>query len=196
MPTFLADPPQAVVLMLAAALMVVGGVWFNRRTRRSLLAFVGLLGVTALLLLVDALVESPREEAVRRVQEMAKAADEKNSEAFVSHLAESVEYRGASATLTLSRESIRRAPFWNLLRHNNGHVATWDFSRSDVVQVDVNTVEIGFMAKGEAAGKPFPLYFRATFARQPDGQMKITSFASFDPVRRTNERVELGQYLK
>jgi hypothetical protein len=50
---------------------------------------------------------------------------------------------------------------------------------------DANSVEIGFLAKGETQGKQFPFYFRATFTRQSDGQMKLTRLASFDPLQRT-----------
>ena len=42
-------------------------------------------------------------------------------------------------------------------------------------EIDENTIEIGFLAKGEADGKQIPIYFRATFARQSDGQMKLVA---------------------
>jgi hypothetical protein len=48
-------------------------------------------------------------------------------------------------------------------------------------------VEVGFLAKGELrgeGGKQFPFYFRATFTRQADGQMKLSRLASFDPMSR------------
>lgn len=128
---------------------------------------------------------------------MARAADVKDSEAFASHVAEKIEYRGGSNPLALSRDQLRHMPIWSMLRQQNVHVATWDFSRADVVEIDANTIEIGFMAKGETPdGKMFPMYFRATFGKQADGSMKMTSFASFDPVKRTNERTDLSGFLK
>jgi hypothetical protein len=196
MPTFLSDPPQSVYAILAAAVLVAGLVWFNRRSRRSLAVFLGVLLFLAAVVLFDRLFESSREEAVRRVQAMVRAADAKDNEAFVTHLADKVESRGSGLALSLSREFLRQSPFWTLLRHNDAHVAAWDFSRADVTEIDANTVEIGFMAKGEGRGKIFPVYFRAKFARQPDGQMKMTEFRSFDPVRRTNEPIDLSNYLK
>jgi hypothetical protein len=66
----------------------------------------------------------------------------------------------------------------------NARIAVWDFARSDVKEVDENEIEIGFLAKGEAGGKLFPLYGRATFRRQPNGQFKLTAFKSFDAVNR------------
>jgi hypothetical protein len=196
MPTFLSDPPQAVYLILAGFLVAVGLVWLNRRGRKSLAVFVGVLVLVLLVVLLDRIFESPREEAVRRVQAMAKAADAKDTEAFVAHVADTVVYRGANGEFTISRDRLRQLPFWSLLRQFNVHVATWDFSRADVTEVHANTIEIGFMAKGESDGKPFPMYFRAKFVRQSDGQMKMASFDSFDPLKRTNERTDLSNYLK
>jgi len=189
MPTFLSDPPSAVYLVLAAAVLVTGLVWFNRRDRKSLLAFAAALLVVGLVGLLDFLFESPREESVRRVKAMMKAADAHDREAFVSHLADKIQYKGESGdAVTVSREDIRRAGFWEVLRQHNAHVAAWDFARGDAVESGPDSVEIGFLAKGEADGKQVPMYFRATFTRQPDGQMKLTALASFDPVKRTNER--------
>ena len=88
MPTFLSDPPQTIYLLLLAAVIVAGLVWLNRRERRALYVFLGVLGVAALVVLVDRLLESPREEAVRRVHAMMDAADHRDPEAFASQLAE------------------------------------------------------------------------------------------------------------
>jgi hypothetical protein len=143
------------------------------------------------------LFESPREEAVRRAKAMVMAADAKDNEAFVSHLADSVSYEGDSTLpIIFSRDQLRHAPFWNLLRQNNAHVAAWDFSRTDVIEIDDKTIEIGFLAKGEAEGKQVPAYFRARFTRQPDGTMKMSSFASFDAVQRTNQRISILKFLR
>ena len=163
MPTFLSDPPPALYLVLAAAVFITGGVWFNSRTRRAA-AVLGAVGLAlAVLILIDRLVESPREEAVRRAQAMVRAADARDTETFLSHVADQVEYRGETAAVTLTREQLRKSQIWGLLKQYDAHVAAWDFSRNDVAGPD-NSIEIGFLAKGEAGGKPVPMYFRARFA--------------------------------
>ena len=96
MPTFLADPPQAVIVLLVAGLLVTGLIWMNRRGRKVAIAFLVLLALTCLVVLVDRLFESPREEAVRRVQAMVAAADHHDPDAFVAHVADTVEYKGES----------------------------------------------------------------------------------------------------
>lgn len=194
MPTFFTDPPTAVMLILVVAVLVAGLVWFNRRTRPALLVFLGVLALVVLVLVLDRLFESPREEAVRRVQAMMRAADAVDPEAFASHLADTVRYQDAGRIVTLTRDQLRRHGFWNVLRQYNVHVAAWDFARSDAIEIDANTVEIGFLAKGETQGKQIPLYFRASFARQPDGSMKMTALAAYDPVKRQNERAAIPQF--
>lgn len=189
MPTFLSDPPQTAYLLLFAAALVSGAVWFNRRdNRRALVVFGCVAGVLAVLFLLDKLFESPREESVRAVQAMVHAADTRDVNSFVEYIADSMEYRGESQPVTVTREQIRSAGFWNVLRQYNVHVAAWDFSRDEVREVGSNVIELGFLAKGEANGQQAPLYLRATFVRQPDGKMRLTRLATFDPLQRENQR--------
>jgi hypothetical protein len=154
------------------------------------------LAALAMLFLIDRLFESPREEAERRVKEMAQAIDTRNKEVFLSHIADSFQYQGESGqSTTISREALRQSPLWSALnQYNVTHVAAWDFSRDDFTEFDANTIEIGFLGKAEAEGKPIPAYFRAKFTRQPDGQMKLTGLASYDPVKRINERKSIPNF--
>lgn len=106
---------------------------------------------------------------------MAQAADTKNPDAFVEHVADTIEYRGSDKPTKLTKQELRTLPFWDMLRQMNVHVAVWDFSQDDVKEVDANTIEVGFAAKGDA----IPLYMRATFRKQPDGSWKLAAFASY-----------------
>ncbi len=192
MPTFLSDPSPVLYLVLAVLVFITGAVWFNRRDRKSLAVFLGCIAIAAAVFLLDHFFESPREEAVRRVLAMARAADARQPEEFVAHIADRVEYQGGSANpVTLTREQIRNHGFWHLLNQFQPHIAAWDFARADVREISADSVEIGFLAKGEAQGPPFPVYFRATFTRQADGQYKLTRFASFDPMKRQNSPLQL-----
>ena len=134
--------------------------------------------------LIDRLVESPREEAERRTYMMAQAADLKSPDAFVTHLADEVSIAsGNEKGKTLTREQMKRSPFWDTLRHFDVHVAVWDFSRNHVKQINENTIEIGFMGKGEVrGGEQIPVYVRSTFTRQSDGSFKLSAMRTFDPL--------------
>src|SRR5262249_51188241 len=153
--------------------------------RRSLVAVVVATALLLLVALIDALVESPREESVRKVKAMANAASSREPAAFIVEMADTVEYTGGEQPQKLTKEQIRGSHFWEVLQQHNVRVAVWDFSRDDVKVIDDNTVEIGFMGKGEAEGKQFPVYVRATFTKQSDGKMKLTRFATFNPIDHT-----------
>jgi hypothetical protein len=184
MPTFLSDPPQVVFLVLVALTLLTGAIAFNTRHRASIIAFGVVLGVLLLLLILDFSFESPREESIRRVQAMVKAADAKNPAAFVEHLADTVEFHNSTGLPEhKKREALKASQFWEILKQYDVRVVAWDYSQLETT--DPNKVEIGFMAKGESGGKPYPVYIRATFTRQPDGQMKLSGFRSLNPMNRT-----------
>src|SRR6266481_4044226 len=105
------------------------------------------LAVLLLVYGIDKTYESPREEAVRRVKAMAAAADAKNPDQFVEHLADTIEYRGGSQPVTVKKDEVRSGPFWHMLRQHDARVTVWDFSQGDAKQIDANTIEIGFLAK-------------------------------------------------
>ena len=195
MPTFLSDPPFAVYISLVVAVIVTGMLWFSRRDRNSSIALGCALSLLVAIALLDHLFESPREESVRRVNEMIEAANARNPEAFLNHVADAIQYQGESSnTITVTKDELRRSGFWGILRQFNVQVAAWDFSRSDVAYIDDNNIEIGFLASGKADGKQIPMYFRAKFTRQPDGQMKLSALASYDPIKRVNERKSIPNF--
>lgn len=188
MPTFLSDPPQTVYLVLGALLVVTGAIAAQKQDRRAVIPFAVTFFLMLAVFVIDRAVESPREEAVRRVHQMAMAADAKNAhtfspDAFGEHLADEVSIGAEGQAKTLSRDQLKSHHFWQMLRQANVHVAVWDFSRDDVKVLDDNTVEIGFMGKGELdGGQQIPVYCRARFSKQPDGSFKITSLRTFEPL--------------
>jgi hypothetical protein len=189
MPTFLSDPPTVLYAILLLGVFITGARWINRQDRKSLIALGIALALTSAVFLIDRFFESPREEAKRDVEAMAAAANARDVKAFLSHVADTFEYEGDSANpVSVSREQLRKAGLWSILDQWKVRVATWGFDRNDMTEIDDNTVEIGFFGKGESANGSAPMYFRARFARQSDGQMKLTRLSSYDPVKQTNER--------
>src|SRR5437762_581212 len=94
MPTFFSDPPPAVYLALAAAVVVAGLVWLNRRDRRSRTVLLAVLAVAGLVFLIDRLFESPREAAVRGVRELSAAINTRNWDAFDARVSKDFDYKG------------------------------------------------------------------------------------------------------
>jgi hypothetical protein len=195
MPTFLSDPPFAVYVSLIVVLIVSGMLWLSRRERKSSIAFGCAISLLAAIVLLDHFFESPREESKRRVNEMVEASNARNPEAFLSHVADTLQYQGESSNpIPITKEQLRNSGFWGILRQFDVRVAAWDFDRNDVTRIDDDTIEIGFLASGKADGKQIPMYFRAKFTRQSDGQMKLSGLASYDPLKRTKERQSIPNF--
>jgi hypothetical protein len=184
MPNFLSDPPQWIYLLLGVFLVVTGAIAAQRQDRKSALLFFVVFAIALTVFLLDRFFDSPREKAVKTAQAMASAADAKNANEFVTHVADTFVYHGEGPAKTVKRDELKNSSFWSMLRQYNVRVAVWDFTRDDVKEIDDNTVEIGFMAKGEAEGKPFPLFIRATFKLQSDGKMKLSEFRTLHPSNR------------
>jgi hypothetical protein len=177
--------------VFAAVLIVTGLIAVQKQDRRELAAFAAAFLLVAVFFLIDKTNESPREQAERRVHFMAAAATAHNADAFCEHLADKVELHTTDGPpVTKTREELRAGEFWGQLRFASAKVTVWDFSRTDVKEIDENEIEIGFMAKAsDGGGRLFPLYGRATFRRQQDGQFKLTVFKSFNAVNRNEKQV-------
>lgn len=177
MPTFLSDPPLGLTLVLAVPPVVAAALLARNQDRRSLLVLLGCLVPFALLLLVDWLVESPREEASRRVEAMAVAANAADGTAFVEHLSKSFKYNAAD------REKVRTSGAWNLVRQHRIVIAVKGLDRSDAVYKSADEVEIGFFVNARTPQSEMPLlkYCRATFVRDPDGQFRAKGIEFYTP---------------
>jgi hypothetical protein len=117
---------------------------------------------------------------------MQVAIDARDPAAFVEHVADSVEIKTAGPARTISREELKKHPFWETLKAYNVKVAVWDFARDDVKDLGNGTIEIGFMGKGTPKdGGPIPIYLRATFTRQSDGTYKLSGLQTFEPLDHT-----------
>ncbi len=194
MPPFLSEPPVVLVALLGVlGLCVAGGglvVRFAvpeqpwaRSLGRTLLA----VGVLLLLLMLGCLIagfmiESPREEAVRRVNDMANAMTEKNWSKFSENVSDSFEAKGR-------KKADLKGVFDQGAAYNLRAVA-WDFAPTDQPQSDTEVV-IQFEGKATAAtGEPLMRHFEATFVKDPDGKFRMKTYKAFDFVQK-NQPVDV-----
>lgn len=178
MPSWLSDPSPTLYVTLVIAAIIGGGVWFRSQTRNSRLAAIGLAVVLAVVFVFDSAVESPREESVRKVAVIVDAVNDRRPDDLLANVSDSFEYKGRT------KERLAAVPLWDTLRAHNVRVAVWDFSRDDVQSPNDTTCVVGFMAKGESAGRQVPMYIRATFVRDPDSQWRVRTFAAYDPIQK------------
>ena len=166
--------------LVAAAIVSGSRCWLNRRERRQLSRVSSrrcvVVGARDRVCHRPCSFESPREEAVRRVQAMVKAADARDPRGVRRPPRRQGRVpRGAGSRSRVTREQLRKSQILGRAAVSSTSTSPRGTSRAhDVQEIDDDTVEIGFLAKGEGEGKQLPMYFRATFARQADGQMKLT----------------------
>lgn len=176
--TAVTDPSPTVYVVLILAALIWGGVALRYPKRMTRIVAAVWIALLILIFAIDFFVESPREQSVRKVSAMVDAMNARNSDALLAHASESFDYKGQKKSRLGSVE------LWNVLRSQNVRVSVWDFSRDDVQMPDDTTTVIGFMAKGEGGGRQVPMYIRATFVRDPDGQWRVRTFATYDPLQK------------
>jgi hypothetical protein len=178
MPTALSDPSLALYVILIVVAAVTGMMWSRNRSRSNKINFGIAAAALIALFLIDWFVESPREEASRRVREMAAAAsDPPNPDRFVENVSESFSHNGKG------REAVRTSGAWDLVRQHNVRVAVWSLDRSEFQQISENEIEIGFYAKAESP-REIPELWRqckARFIRDPDGAWRVKGIKFYSP---------------
>ena len=187
MPNVFSDPPFLLYTILVIGFVIGGAAWYRLRSRKSRIAVAVLAVLLGALILIDRLVESPREESVRRVEAMAAAATARDPARFVEQLAKSFAYNGKT------RVDVRNSGIWNLIREYNARVAVWGLGKDDFQILSDTEIEFGFYAKGEAAGQPGAVlrYIRTRFVKEADGayRMKAMKFYSIENGNRAEEPI-------
>ena len=182
MPTALSDPSQTLYLILVVVAIVTGAVWFRNRSRSSRFNFGIAAAVLAALFLIDWFFESPREEAVSRIQQISTAINERDFERMLTHFSESFNYRGKD------KAYLRTAPMRDIVTRENVGTAVWDFTRDQVEHPGPNEIVIGFMGRGDGNTGRFAAYFRVTFVKEANGEWKVRTFEAYaDPLQRANQ---------
>jgi hypothetical protein len=180
MPDFLADPTTTMYVVLGAMVVVLGAMALRRQKRSDVITFV--IGAVLLLalFLIDRAVESPRESAVRKIQEMGAASRAKKHDDLFKHVSESFKYR------TLDKKGLQeRARQAESIGF--GGIAEYDLARSGCRRIDDTTVEQGFRVKH--TGYPeLHFYVVGTFKKDADGEWRLTTFKLFDPVNVSDEK--------
>lgn len=178
MPTFLSDPTQALYLVLIVIPVVAAVPVARNQDRKSLVRFLACCTPLSFVFLIDRLVESPREEATRKVLAMAEAASAADGTRFVEHISASFSVNGKN------REQLRASPIWSTIRGHNARVAVWGYGHDTAEDVAGGDLEIGFYAKGEAPSGVVLRYCKARFGKDPDGQYRLKGIKFFDPTNR------------
>jgi hypothetical protein len=181
MPTALSDPSSTLYAILVIIVFVLAALWFRNRTRGNLIRV--LIAVCALvgLFLIDRFFESPREEATRKLHEMAQASQDKHWDAMFRNISDSFKYKGPGGG-EMSKEDFRkRVKLVEAIPEFKG-VIVWDFNRADFKPINNDNFKMGFRAKPKDV-PTFDSWIIATFHHDPDGEWRMSGFNRYDPVK-------------
>ena len=178
MPTFLSDPTLGTYLVLLVVTLAAVGLWLRNRDRRTMAVAAVAVALLLALFGIDRAVESPREEAVRKVREMAAAANARNWTAVGSHVGEKFDYTGMTKTRFLAFVT-------PLATQHNATVNFKDFDRDNFEELPGGRVRVGFVAQVTTPGQQLvPFYVRAEFAKDADGAYRMATFKVYDYITR------------
>jgi energy-coupling factor transporter transmembrane protein EcfT len=176
MPTLLSDPPPVALVVFGVLVLVAGGLCARYR-KRPLLAVFTLLTLLFLAWVTTALlVESPREEAIRRVNAMADAVTAKDWAKFSENVSESFDWSG--------KKKADLKGYFDQAGQSNARAAAWNFDLTDPPVVTDTEVRLRFDAVAEGSGKKVPFHFHTTFVKDPDGKFRMRGFESFDYIQK------------
>jgi hypothetical protein len=178
MPTFLSDPTRNLYLLLLVAVVVATAIWLQSRRRNALIAMGVSLGLLLTVYLIDRAVESPREQAIRKMQELAEATQKNDGPNITKQFSEQFRY----GSTTRNKVAERFATIRNRWSEWKGGVV-WGFDRDGFQEISETQFKIGF--SGQAKDYPQTVrYIVATFQRDPDGEWRISKVQFYDPLQK------------
>jgi hypothetical protein len=179
MPTWLSDPSDGFYLVLFVLVVVAVMLWARSRTRGSLIRAGLAIALLVLLFVFDRLLESPREEAVRKTQEMARAANEqfgkppaqRTWDGVGANVSDQFDFHGAK------KEDLLKA-IAQAAATGDGEGDVTEFDRSRVEYQSGDRVMVPFVVRVFPRGSNFTapqarFHVEGVFARDPDGQYRL-----------------------
>jgi hypothetical protein len=174
MPTVLNDPSPALYIILAIVVVMLTALYLRSRKRGDLIRLVVGAAALAALFIIDRLVESPREEATRKMREIVVATQAKKGDDLFKNVSESFSWNGLNKVQFRQRwDGVAAIPDFHGIDVDN-------LGRGDYEPIDDHKVKIGFDVWPRSYGLPeYRYYCRATFVKDPDGQFRMQTFDLF-----------------
>jgi hypothetical protein len=190
MPVFISDPSPTTYVIIAIMVAALGGFYFRSRKTKDLFPLIGGAAVLLTLILIDRFVESPREEATRKMNEMSAASARKKWDEVFTNVSESFIYKSGSGMTQTDKKGLREKVRSVESMIDKGFVV-WNMSRDDFKQMNDTTLEIGFSAKVKDRDETTS-YVKAIFTKDSDGQWRMSSFICYEPINTKERRILPG----
>jgi hypothetical protein len=179
-------PTVYVILGVAAAILLA--LWWRDRKRHWLIGVLGVFLLVGAYFLLSRLVQTPRKQVVRGVEEMAAAVQAGDVDRIMAHVSEQFRYR------SLNKSSFREKVKTALAQKQVERVEVWEFKFPEEQPGGKDgPIRVSFIAKpfgGPARGVE---HFRceADFVRDPDGRWRMKTFEVFHPFIETRQPLEI-----
>ncbi|MCE9529582.1 MAG: hypothetical protein K8T89_00345 [Planctomycetes bacterium] len=176
MPSALSDPSPTLFVFVIIIVALLGLFWLRSKKTGDLVRFLAGAGALLALFLIDRFVESPREQMVRKVEEMAKSSQDKKWEDVFLHVSDSFKYKtmaGGEIDKKVLREKVKQAdsiPEFSGFGVSNLH-------RAEFRPIDDKNAKIGFSARV----KHIEHWIIAVFTKDADGQWRMSEFTAYPP---------------
>jgi hypothetical protein len=179
-----------VYLILGVATAVLLALWWRDRKRHWLAGVLGVLFLAGGYYLLSRVVQTPRKEVQRAVEEMAAAVKARDVDRIMSHVSEQFRHGG------LDKPAFRQKVESALAQGVVGEVQVWDFKfPQEQPGGEGGPLRVVFEAKpfgGRASGSEF-FRVEADFVRDPDGRWRMKTFQVFHPFINTKQPLDVPQ---
>jgi len=180
MPTALSDPSMSLYAILGVATVLLGIIAIRRQKRSDAINFCIPAAALIALFVIDKVVESPREQTVRKIKEMAQASRDKKHDDIFKHVSDSFKYKSLDKKALQERAKQAEAQGF-------AGFDWYNLERTTYKMMEEGTIEQGFGVKH--LGTPeFLIYVKGTFKKDPDGEWRLVTFKFFDPINMNDEK--------
>jgi hypothetical protein len=183
MPTILSDPPLAVYAILGVIVLVLGVLAAKRQKKADGLTFLAGLAILLVWLLIDFMVDSPRESVAKTLKEMEAASQARKYDDLFKHVSETFQYKSLDKKGLRDKATLAEQFFPEGVR-------IWNVNRGNFNQVDETTIEQEFDV--QPVGSPqFRYQCVGVFKKESDGQWRMTTFRLYNVVNEGPTRQEV-----
>jgi hypothetical protein len=189
----------AVYVVLAAVAVVLLVAWAQTRKRYWFYGTVAFLALIGLYFLLDRLVETDREQIVRKLGEMSAGVRERNVDRIFAHVSEQFRLNNsdraafrAFAEKAISRGQVTEVKVWDFQFPDDFRSTERRTVRGASQQVQLARVQFRINPEGPGLTNA-QFLVRATFVRDPDGQLRLLDFQLFNPFVDQNQPIQLPQ---
>jgi len=172
MPTFLSDPSDIFYVLLFVMALIAIVVWLRSREKKSQFGAIAGVVIFALFIICDQAFDSPREEALQRVNDISKAINDRNADLVKSYVSDSFQYK--------DKKKSDFKQLVELAKQHNVRTVVLDDYRDRVVYHSDTEIDITFDAKADGPdGKPFLAHFKTKFIKESDGKWRLKTFTAY-----------------